>query len=80
MDVPVWEQYQQDVLDVGGAIPTLTTLAPMWAAVLGDDPKVDFLVKTVYVGLDVNFVAPGVTPLVSDYVPAEHAHKVIAEY
>ena len=55
MDVPAWEKYQQDVLDVGGAIPTLTTLAPRWTARFVDDPKVDFLVEIVSVGLEVKF-------------------------
>ena len=32
-DVPAWYQYQQETLDVGGAISPLTVLAPRWAAV-----------------------------------------------
>ena len=38
-DVPAWYQYQQETLDVGGAISPLTVLAPRWAAVFKDDPR-----------------------------------------
>jgi hypothetical protein len=80
-DSTEWMQYQQEVLDVGGAIPSLTTLAPRWAAVFQDDPKAEFLVRTVSVGLDVDFEPPDEAPSdVPNYVAPELTDKVSAKY
>jgi hypothetical protein len=38
-ELGAFEAYQQQFVDVGGAVPTLTLAAPRWAALFIDDPK-----------------------------------------
>ena len=74
-------QYQQEIVEVGGAIPELTLNAMRWASVFHDDVKVNRLVNTVSTGIDVTFEPPEERPEdVPNYVDDEFENKVSKKF